>query len=190
MGMDLSEPVEVLKGIGEKKAELLRRCGILTVRDFFYTLPRDYEDYQAPTSIVAIRPGKIVIKGKIDSLSSRRTRRRNLSITEGVVRDKTGAIKVIWFNQKYRMKQFSPEKEYYFTGNYEFRQGRYTLVSPSAAEVTDVDMATGLSPVYLILSLSMALYGPRWHLEYKKKKKKSLYIRFLGRVKKTHFAIL
>jgi ATP-dependent DNA helicase RecG len=149
MGMDLSEPVEVLKGIGEKKAELLRKCGILTVRDFFYTLPRDYEDYQAPTSIAAIRPGKIVIKGKIDSLSSRRTRRRNLSITEGVVRDKTGAIKVIWFNQKYRMKQFSPEKEYYFTGNYEFRQGRYTLVSPSAAEVTDVDIATGLSPVYV-----------------------------------------
>lgn len=147
--MDLSEPVEVLKGIGEKKAALLRKCGILTVRDFFYTLPRDYEDYQAPTSIAEIHPGKIVVRGKIDSLSSRRTRRKNLSITEGVIRDKTGAIKVIWFNQRYRVKQFSPEKEYYFTGNYEFRQGRYTLISPSAAEASDVDIATGLNPVYV-----------------------------------------
>lgn len=147
--MDLAEPVEALKGIGEKKGELLRKYGIVTVRDFFYNLPRDYEDFQAPTSIAEIRPGKVVIRGKIDSLSSRRTRRRNLSITEGVIRDKTGAIKVVWFNQKYRMKQFSPEKEYYFTGNYEFRQGRYSLVSPSAAEASDVDPRTGLAPIYV-----------------------------------------
>ena len=93
--MDLSGPVEALKGIGEKKAALLKKYGIVTVRDFFYNLPRDYENYQAPTSIADIRPGKVVVKGKVDSLSSRRTKRKNLSITEGVIRDKTGAIKVI-----------------------------------------------------------------------------------------------
>ena len=147
--MDLSDSVEVINGVGEKKAELLKKYGIITVRDFFYNLPRDYEDFQAPTSISEIRPGKVVIRGRIDSLSSRRTRRRNLSITEGVVRDKTGAIKVVWFNQSYRVKQFSPEKEYFFTGNYEFRQGRYTLMSPSAAEISDVDPRAGLVPIYV-----------------------------------------
>ncbi len=146
--MDLSESVEVLKGIGEKKAELLKKYGIVTVRDFFYNLPRGYEDYQAATSISEIRPGKVVIKGKIDSLSSRRTKSKNLSITEGVVRDKTGAIKVIWFNQKYRMKQFSPEKEYFFAGNYELRQGRYTLISPSATGASDVNPNAELTPIY------------------------------------------
>ena len=145
----LDESVEGLKGVGPKTAEILKKHGIHTVRDFLYNLPRDYENYQAPTSIAEIRPGKVVVKGKIDSLNTRRARRRNLSITEGVIRDKTGAIKTVWFNQGYRIKQFSPEKEYYFTGNYEFKNGRYSLISPSATEVTDVDPNTGLVPIYV-----------------------------------------
>ncbi|MBO4813217.1 ATP-dependent DNA helicase RecG [Candidatus Saccharibacteria bacterium] len=147
--MVLSDPVEELTGVGPKTAAVLNKYGIKTVKDFLYNLPRDYEQYAAPTSISEIRPGKVVIKGKIDSLTSRRARKRNLSITEGVVRDATGAVKVVWFNQKYRMKQFSPDKEYYFTGLYELRNGRYSIVSPSAAEVADIDPKTGLAPVYV-----------------------------------------
>ena len=145
----LDEPVESLKGVGPKTAEILKKHGIHTVRDFLYNLPRDYENYQAPTSIAEIQPGKVVIRGKIDSLSTRRARRRNLSVTEGIIRDKTGAIKTVWFNQGYRIKQFSPDKEYYFTGNYEFKNGRYSLISPSATEATDVDPNTGLVPIYV-----------------------------------------
>ena len=145
----MTAPVDALKGIGEKTAETLRKFGIRTVRDFLYNLPRDYENYEAPVSISEIRPGKVVIKGKIDSLSTRRARRRNLSVTEGVIRDVTGAVKVVWFNQGYRVKQFAPEKEYYFTGLYELKNGRYSLISPSAAEVAEVDPGTGLSPIYV-----------------------------------------
>ena len=47
------------------------------------------------------------------------------------------------------MRQFAPDKEYYFTGSYEFKNGRYSLISPSAALVSDVDPTTGLSPVYV-----------------------------------------
>lgn len=147
--MILSDSVESLKGIGPKTAEVLKKAGIKTMRDFFYTLPRDYETYAMPTSISEIRPGKVVIKGKIDSLSTRRAKRRNLSITEGVVRDETGAVKVIWFNQSYRKRQFVPEKEYYFTGNYELKNGRWSLISPSAALVSDIDPNSGLTPVYV-----------------------------------------
>ena len=147
--MILEDSVETLKGVGPKTAEILKKYGIKTVRDFFYNLPRDYENYEAPTTVADIQPGKVVIKGKINNLTSRRARRRNLSVTEGVIKDKTGAIKVVWFNQSYRMKQFSPEKEYYFSGNFEFKNGRYSLMSPSTAEVSDIDFTSGLSPIYV-----------------------------------------
>jgi ATP-dependent DNA helicase RecG len=147
--MNLGDSVKNLRGIGPKTAEILARSGIRTLRDFFYNLPRDYENYTAPTSIAEIRPGKVVVRGKIDSLSTRRARRRNMSITEGVIRDNTGAIKVVWFNQNYRAKQFSPEKEYYFTGNFEFKNGKYSLISPAAAEVKDVQNTSGLTPIYV-----------------------------------------
>ena len=80
--MNLLDSVETLKGVGEKTTEILKKYGINTVRDFFYNLPRDYENYDAPTSIAEIQPGKVVVKGRIDSLKTRRARRRNLSVTE------------------------------------------------------------------------------------------------------------
>ncbi len=147
--MDLTADVEVLKGIGPKTAEVLKKYGIRTVRDFFYNLPRDYENYEQPTSIAEIRPGKVVIKGEIDSLTTRRARRRNLSITEGIIKDDSGSIKVVWFNQGYRVRQFEVEKEYYFSGNFELRNGRYSLVTPSAVLASDVNPISGLNPVYV-----------------------------------------
>ena len=147
--MILSEPVEKLKGIGPKTAEILKKAGIKTIRDFFYNLPRDYENYQAATSIAELRPGKVVVKGKIENLTSKRARKRNLSIIEGIIRDDTGAIKVVWFNQNYRLRQFDSGKEYLFSGTFEFKNGRFQLVSPSAALYTDVDLKSGLTPIYV-----------------------------------------
>ena len=45
--MNLVDSVESLQGIGPKRAEILKKAGIRTVRDFFYNLPRDYESYQS-----------------------------------------------------------------------------------------------------------------------------------------------
>ena len=147
--MDLMASVEELKGVGPKRAETLKKAGIRTIRDFFYNLPRDYENYAAPTSIAEMRPGKVVIKGKISDLNSRRAKRRNLLIIDGVVRDGSGAVRVVWFNQSYRMRQFDSEKEYYFSGVYELKNGRFQLTSPSAAVATDVEITGGPSPVYV-----------------------------------------
>ena len=147
--MDLMASVEELKGVGPKRAEILKKAGIRTIRDFFYNLPRDYENYSAPTSISEMRPGKVVIKGKISDLNSRRAKRRNLSIIEGVVRDGSGAVRVVWFNQNYRMRQFDSEKEYYFSGLYELKNGRWQITSPSAAVATDVEITGGPSPIYV-----------------------------------------
>lgn len=147
--MNLLDPIEELRGVGPKTAAILRKAGIKTLGDFFYNLPRDYENYTAPTSISEIRPGMVVIKGKISDLATRRAWRRNLTITEGVIRDRTGAIRVVWFNQAYRARQFAPEKEYYFMGKYELRNGRFCLTSPSSAEVSEIDPSGGPSPIYV-----------------------------------------
>lgn len=146
--MNFAGSVEELKGIGPKTAEILQKAGIKTVRDFFYNLPRDYENFQAPTKIADIEPGNVVIRGKIDSISTKRTRRRNFTVTEGVIRDNSSVIRVVWFNQPYRAKQFEPNREYYFTGSYELKNGRFQLTSPSAALATDVDKNASFQPIY------------------------------------------
>ena len=113
--MDLAAPIQEVKGIGPKTAEVLHKAGIFTLRDLVYHLPRDYEDFQQAQNIVDLRPGNVTIKARVEEIKTRRMR-RNLSLTEATLRDKSGAIRAIWFNQPYRAKQFDSKKEYYFSG--------------------------------------------------------------------------
>jgi len=147
--MNLLDPIEVLKGVGPKRAEVLGRAGIKTVRDFFYNLPRDYESFANPVTIRDMKPGKVVLKAKITALKTRQARRRRLTITEGIVRDDTGFVKAIWFNQAYRVKQFELEKEYYFSGTFELKNGRFVLSSPTVIDVDEVEGGSTLSPIYV-----------------------------------------
>jgi len=148
--MDLSASIEEVKGVGPKTAEALRRVNLRTIGDLIYCLPRVYENYQTTVKIADLRPGKVVIRGKISDLHLIRTSRKRLTITQGVIRDDTGAIRTLWFNQPYRAKQFDENREYYFTGKYEFKSGRYQLTSPSATLVQDVelDAGAGFQPIY------------------------------------------
>lgn len=40
----LNLPIQYLKGVGPKKANLLKKLGIQTVKDALYYLPSQYED--------------------------------------------------------------------------------------------------------------------------------------------------
>ncbi len=148
--MDLSQEVTSIKGVGAKTAASLNKAGIFTVRDLLYFLPRDYENFQAAVKIKDLRPGKVMIRGKISDLKANYTRRHGLSITTGQISDETGVIRVVWFNQPYRAKQFDESKEYYFTGNYDLKRGRYQLTSPSAILADDVgaSLKKSLHPIY------------------------------------------
>ena len=147
--MNLQADIETVKGVGPKTAAALRQAGIQTVGDLLYLLPRTYENYQTATDIAHLRPGKVMVKGKISNFKTTRAFKRRLTITEGIIRDATGAIRTLWFNQAYRERQFDPQREYYFSGTYEFRRGRYQLISPTAVLAADVDaQPAGLQPLY------------------------------------------
>ncbi len=114
--MDMQAPIEEVKGVGPKTAELLKRVNLKTVGDLLYCLPRIYENYQTTVAIEDLKPGKVIVKGRISDLRVMRTSRRQLTITEGTISDDTGSLRTVWFNQPYRAKQFDAKREYYFTG--------------------------------------------------------------------------
>ena len=139
MPINLASSILSIRGVGPKTEKILNKAGIRTIRDLLYYLPRTYENYTETTKLSEIKPGKVIIRGKISDLKTSHTRRRNLTITEGVIRDATDAIRVVWFNQPYRAKQFDETKDYYFVGNYDFSHGRYQLTSPKAELAQDID---------------------------------------------------
>ena len=148
--MDLASPVEEVKGIGPKTAEVLHKAGIFTLRDLVYHLPRDYEDFQQAQNISDLKPGKVTVKAKVENIKLRRMR-RNLNLVEATLRDKSGAIRVIWFNQPYRAKQFDAGKDYYFSGTMALSHGYYQISNPSATLADDYDAKVStakIQPVY------------------------------------------
>jgi ATP-dependent DNA helicase RecG len=147
--MNLNLPITSIKGVAAKTAEPFTKAGIHTVRDLIYYFPRTYENYQVAQQIADIKPGKVTIRATVENIKTAPTRRRNFTITEATLRDKSGAVKAVWFNQSYRAKQFDPKKEYYFSGNFDFSHGKYQLISPSAVLSDSIDASSStIQPIY------------------------------------------
>ena len=149
--MQLNSRLSEIKGVGPKTAEALAARGFQTFKDLLYYFPRKYEDYAAYTKISEIRPGKVVVRGKIRGLRNIHTRRRNFTITQGEIFDETGALRVVWYNQAYRIKNFKEDTEYYFTGEYDFKYNRYQLTAPTAVLASEVEESKqdgGFQPIY------------------------------------------
>jgi len=95
---------QFVKGVGPHKARLLASLGIKTITDAFHYLPFRYEDRSEFKPITHLQPGnRETVSGTIVSLKAKGNR---LSILEAVITDKTGNLKVTWFNQPYLKRTF------------------------------------------------------------------------------------
>ncbi len=105
MAMNLSTPIEQIPRIGPVFQKKLKKLGIKTIRDILYHFPHRYEDFSniVPISKVKINENYCIL-GKILEIKNSRTWKRRMFLTKAIVQDKTGAIKVVWFNQPYLTK--------------------------------------------------------------------------------------
>ncbi|HVP43313.1 MAG TPA: ATP-dependent DNA helicase RecG [Terriglobales bacterium] len=107
--LELSTPVQYVKGIGPRIAEALAAKGISTVEDLLYYLPFRYEDRLNPRGIAELRPGEmatIIAEVRTFGLFYARNARfwiANLTVGQG--RD---ALTCIWFRAEYLRDRFKP----------------------------------------------------------------------------------
>ncbi|MGH7196547.1 MAG: ATP-dependent DNA helicase RecG [Candidatus Saccharimonadales bacterium] len=146
--MRLDAPVTMVKGVGAAIAERLTILGIQTVEDLIYFFPRKYDDFSNVTPIAQLKPGKVTVQGRIESVTGRYVR-RGLHITEAVIADGTAKTRAVWFNQPYRAEQFAKGEEYYLSGTYDFQRNRYILQNPATEQVKAFGVSTArIVPIY------------------------------------------
>ncbi|NCU30526.1 ATP-dependent DNA helicase RecG [Candidatus Saccharibacteria bacterium] len=146
--MESETPVERIKGVGPKTAEQLHMAGIETVRQLVRYFPYRYEDYSQVISVSELRPGKVSLRGKFESVSSRQVR-RGMSITQATFVDPTGKVAAVWFNQSYRGAQLKANTEFLVSGEFAFQRGRYQLMNPSVELASGDEVSGGrIVPVY------------------------------------------
>ncbi len=106
----LSDKLSNLFGVGTVKSRDLTRLELTTLQDILFDFPFRYDDLSRAVKISAVLPGqKITIQGTIRSMTTRRSQRSaRLQVTEGIVEDDSGAIKVIWFHQGFLTKILKP----------------------------------------------------------------------------------
>ena len=123
---DLTDPVRYLKGVGPKKAALLKKLGIEEVRDLLQHYPRRYEDRKnlKPISQVVIGETQ-TIQGEI--LATSLIRKKGLSIFKAGVGDESGVIYAIWYNQPYLKKALPKGKEVVLSGKVEMGYGQLQI---------------------------------------------------------------
>jgi len=115
--LSLFSPIEQISGIGPILQRKLKRLGVKTVHDLLFHLPHRYEDFSNLAPLSEIKINEIcTVQGKILSIKNIKTWKRRLVLTEAMVEDGTGAIKIIWFNQPYLIKTLKPEDNAFFSG--------------------------------------------------------------------------
>ena len=105
MAFFVNTPIEHISRIDRRIVPALKRLGIKTVRDLLFHFPSRYDDFSNEKDIAGVFPGETVtVRGVIEKISVHRTFRKRMALTEAVVRDETGKIKVVWFNQPFLAK--------------------------------------------------------------------------------------
>ncbi len=100
--LDLGTSITRVRSVGARSAARLKKLGITTVRQLLWHLPARYEDYSQTVPIASIQPGqKQSVRGEVASIASRHIWPKKLTITTATIRDESGAVRVVWFNQPY-----------------------------------------------------------------------------------------
>ncbi len=123
---DLATPVDALPGIGPARADALASVGLRTVRDLVLHVPRQHRPRFEAVPIANLAVGEAAaIEGEITALRGWRRGRR--AVARLVVKDATGELDVLFFNQPHVHHAFKRGERCFFQGKVGERDGRRSL---------------------------------------------------------------
>lgn len=147
----LDTPVTVLPSVGPGRARRLAKLGIKTLRHLLFFFPLRHEDRSRLTLLKDVQAESIVtVRGIIEKIKNRPGwRNRRLLLTEARLKDSTGKLNVLWFNQPYLPDTLPEGSEVILHGKVSARDGKLVMVSPTAERLRAVTLHTQrIVPVY------------------------------------------
>ena len=134
----LSENIQVLKGIGEYKAKLYANLGIYTIYDMLYHFPKGYKDKSQIIKIGSIIPDITCnFIGTIDSGPLETRSKRGTIITKYIVKDETGSIGIIFYNNRFAKLLFKHGEKVVFSGKSVFINNVVQIEVPEYEKVNN-----------------------------------------------------
>lgn len=146
--MNIYSDISVLKGVGPKKAELLRKAGIDTVYDLLSYYPRSYEDW---SKVYSIREAPldtfVCVKAFVGSVPRVNYVRKGMTTYRLDITDGVSVMDVVFFNNKYAAQALKNGEQYIFRGKISaFGRNLRSMSNPDffAADTS----ASHIKPIY------------------------------------------
>jgi len=135
--MNLQIPIAQLGKIGKQLEKKLKNLGIKTIQDLLFYFPYRYEDYSQAKLIKDLEPGEqITIRAKVELIQTKRSWQKRRLITEAVVADESGRLKIIWFGQPFITKVLKIGDRVYFSGKPKADKLGVQMINPNYEKET------------------------------------------------------
>ncbi|TLN13996.1 hypothetical protein FDZ74_09650, partial [bacterium] len=146
----LHASVTVLQGIGPANAKTFSSLGLNTLDDLLHYYPRRYDDYSQMKPINRLAPGEVVtILAAVKRIDNRNLHGGKREITEAIVDDGTGALRITWFNQPWLSSRLPVGTQIVLSGTVEMYLGRLVMNSPEWEYLEQEHLHTNrIVPVY------------------------------------------
>ena len=109
--MKETDKICVIKGVGEKTESLFVKLGVYTVGDMIRLFPRGYQLYEEPKPISELVEGEIsTVSGEIFG-AVKTGGNKSRQVTNVCLKDKSGALKVLWFRMPFLKKTLRPGEQ-------------------------------------------------------------------------------
>lgn len=154
--MSLDDSVMYLKGVGPKRAELLKKLGIETVRQLVYHIPRNYIDFTSPVPIARTMLEEMnVIKVRVYKKRPPDLIRKNMKIFRVICTDGADDITVVIYNSQYLYNSLKEDCDYILYGKVTGNLISKEMSSPMILEASSEDR---ILPIYpLTAGISMGI---------------------------------
>lgn len=148
--MTFDTPLSTIPTIKKPTIAKLEHLGIVTVRDLLFHFPFRYEDYSAiHKASTLVEDEKCTLEGTITSIEAGRTWKKKMFLTEATLKDGSGTIRLIWFNQRFVAQTLKAGMPVRVSGKVTRDREGFLMQNPAFERATRDATHTGrLVPVY------------------------------------------
>lgn len=141
--MALSLPLSKHFRINEYQTKALKKLGVVTLRDLLYHFPARYITSSNEGVIQTTTTGDMVsVVGVISKTKARKAWKSKIPMTEAMLKDESGSLKLLWLHQPYISKMFPEGSLVVVAGKIKEKDGKRTMINP---EITHADTTKALS---------------------------------------------
>lgn len=124
------EPIDTLKGIGDKTGKLFHKVGVETVEDLLEYYPRAYDAYEEPSLIGDLKPDRVMTVAGMLYKTPDVKRYSHIQVITTTLKDATGTLALTWYNMSYLHSTLKAGMRAIFRGRIVKKSGRLTMEQP------------------------------------------------------------